>query len=176
MPPQAARPWVLTGQRHVRQGRFSQAMRAWEELMALQPQTFGLMAMDYAKAAQQAGEVDAACERLRAHLASWPSVAALQALNLLDGTPDTKRQRLTEQLRAEPSLTGAQALLRERLHDHQPLKVDELDALQQAITVGAKPLQRYRCAACGFETQHYFWQCPGCQGWDTYPPRRLEDQ
>ena len=26
----------------------------------------------------------------------------------------------------------------------------------------AKPLQRYRCAACGFEAQHYFWQCPGC--------------
>ena len=37
-----------------------------------------------------------------------------------------------------------------------------------------KPLQRYRCAACGFEAHHYFWQCPGCQGWDTYPPRRME--
>jgi lipopolysaccharide biosynthesis regulator YciM len=38
----------------------------------------------------------------------------------------------------------------------------------------ARPLQRYRCAACGFEAHHYFWQCPGCQGWDTYPPRLLE--
>ena len=34
---------------------------------------------------------------------------------------------------------------------------------------------RYRCAACGFEAEHYFWQCPGCLGWDTYPPQRLED-
>ncbi len=46
--------------------------------------------------------------------------------------------------------------------------------LLQAVQHGARPLQRYRCAACGFEAQHYFWQCPGCQGWDTYPPRRLE--
>ena len=29
--------------------------------------------------------------------------------------------------------------------------------------------------ACGFEAQHYFWQCPGCQNWDSYPPQRLED-
>ena len=36
-------------------------------------------------------------------------------------------------------------------------------------------LHRYRCAACGFEAEHYFWQCPGCLGWDTYPPQRLED-
>ena len=38
------------------------------------------------------------------------------------------------------------------------------------------PLQRYRCAACGFEAQRYFWQCPGCLSWDTFPPQRLEDQ
>jgi lipopolysaccharide biosynthesis regulator YciM len=37
-------------------------------------------------------------------------------------------------------------------------------------------LQRYRCAACGFEARHWFWQCPGCLSWDSYPPRRLEEQ
>ena len=46
--------------------------------------------------------------------------------------------------------------------------------LQQVVAAAARPLQRYRCAACGFEAHHYFWQCPGCQGWDTYPPQRME--
>ena len=32
-----------------------------------------------------------------------------------------------------------------------------------------------RLAACGFEVQQYFWQCPGCLAWDSYPPRRVED-
>jgi lipopolysaccharide assembly protein B len=40
----------------------------------------------------------------------------------------------------------------------------------------AAPLARYRCAACGFEAQRWFWQCPGCLGWDTFPPLRIEDQ
>ena len=32
-----------------------------------------------------------------------------------------------------------------------------------------------RCAACGFEAKDHFWQCPGCQAWDSYPPRRVEE-
>ena len=44
-----------------------------------------------------------------------------------------------------------------------------------AVERAAKPLQRYRCAACGFEAQHYFWQCPGCLNWDSYPPQRVEE-
>jgi lipopolysaccharide biosynthesis regulator YciM len=35
-------------------------------------------------------------------------------------------------------------------------------------------MQRYRCAACGFEAQHYYWQCPGCLTWDSYPTQRLD--
>jgi lipopolysaccharide biosynthesis regulator YciM len=42
------------------------------------------------------------------------------------------------------------------------------------VARAAKPLQRYRCAACGFEAQHYFWQCPGCLSWDSYPPQRVD--
>jgi hypothetical protein len=34
---------------------------------------------------------------------------------------------------------------------------------------------RYRCAACGFEAKQHFWQCPGCQAWDSYPARRVEE-
>src|SRR5664280_204760 len=47
--------------------------------------------------------------------------------------------------------------------------------VRDTVRRAARPLHRYRCAACGFEAEHYFWQCPGCLGWDTYPPRRLED-
>jgi lipopolysaccharide assembly protein B len=44
-------------------------------------------------------------------------------------------------------------------------------ALEQACG----PLKRYRCAACGFEARQHFWQCPGCQAWDSYPARRVEE-
>ena len=44
-----------------------------------------------------------------------------------------------------------------------------------SVAQAAKPLQRYRCAACGFEAANYFWQCPGCLNWDSYPAQRLEE-
>ena len=55
------------------------------------------------------------------------------------------------------------------------LGATEAGAVRDAVRRAARPLHRYRCAACGFEAEHYFWQCPGCLGWDTYPPQRLED-
>jgi len=103
-------------------------------------------------------------------------VDVLLALNALQPDPDQRRQALMAHIARQPSLSAAQGLIRERLLTHKPLEEPEIERMQQALTTAAKPLQRYRCAACGFESQHYFWQCPGCQGWDTYPPRRLEDQ
>jgi lipopolysaccharide biosynthesis regulator YciM len=47
-------------------------------------------------------------------------------------------------------------------------------ALRAAVERSVRPLQRYRCAACGFEAQGHFWQCPGCGSWDSYPPQRID--
>lgn len=174
--PQAARPLVIQGQRLLRQGQHVDALRAWDELMALQPLGFALVAMEYAQAAQACGESASALVKLEGLYAQAPSVEVLNAVNLLQPEERLRRQRLIEHLRTQPSLSAAQGLIRERLTSHVPLDESEIEGLQKALNTAARPLQRYRCAACGFESQHYFWQCPGCQGWDTYPPRRLEDQ
>jgi lipopolysaccharide biosynthesis regulator YciM len=47
--------------------------------------------------------------------------------------------------------------------------------VQKALEQATRPLARYRCAACGFEAKEHFWHCPGCQTWDSYPPRRVEE-
>jgi lipopolysaccharide biosynthesis regulator YciM len=174
--PQAARPLVIMGQRFARQNEPAQAMQAWDELMVLQPQTFSLIAMDYAKAAQACGAQSTALTKLDALYTQVPSIDILNAWNVLQPDAQLRRQRLIAHVTAQPSLSAAQGLIRERLTTDQPLDKPEIEKLQTAMATAAKPLQRYRCAACGFESQHYFWQCPGCQGWDTYPPRRLEDQ
>jgi len=174
--PQAARPLVIIGQRWVRQGEPAKALQAWDELMALQPQSFSLIAMDYAKAAQACGASEEALKKLDALYAQVPSIDILNAWNTMQPDAQLRRQRLIAHITTQPSLSAAQGLIRERLTTDQPLDKPEIEKLQTAMATAAKPLQRYRCAACGFEGQHYFWQCPGCQGWDTYPPRRLEDQ
>jgi lipopolysaccharide biosynthesis regulator YciM len=174
--PQAARPLVLEGQRHAHRGQPAEALAFWDELMALQPQAFTLVAADYAKAAQQCDRADGARHKLQALYAQYPSVDVLQAINSLQSDSAERRTRLLSHLQHQPSLSAAQGLIRERLATGVSLSNQEIESLQQALHTASKPMQRYRCAACGFEGQHYFWQCPGCQGWDTYPPRRLEDQ
>jgi lipopolysaccharide biosynthesis regulator YciM len=99
----------------------------------------------------------------------------LAAIATLDPAPAAQRARVLTHLQELPTLSAAQELLRQMTTESFALDANEAQSLRTAIGRAAKPLQRYRCAACGFEAQHYFWQCPGCLSWDSYPPQRLED-
>jgi lipopolysaccharide biosynthesis regulator YciM len=170
--PHAARPLVLQGQRALRQGRAEGAFFAWDELRRHNPAAFLLVASDYAKAAQACGRDEAALEVLRGLQERQPSMDLLRAVALLDADPVHQQQRLAAQLAHQPSLSAAQAALQAPPTEWTG---PTLDGVRQAVAKAAKPQQRYRCAACGFEAQHYFWQCPGCLSWDSYPPVRLEE-
>ena len=174
--PQAARPIVLAGQRLARQGRPREVLALWSDMLAPQPALFNLVASEFAECAIASSERAAAMKRLAALYQRAPTMDLLNAINLLDPDPAARRERLIAHLAAQPALSAAQALLRQQAESGTPLGPLAASRLSDAIAHAAKPLQRYRCAACGFEAQHYFWQCPGCLGWDTYPPQRLEDQ
>jgi lipopolysaccharide biosynthesis regulator YciM len=171
--PLAARPLVLAGQRALERGDATLALQVWSGLMSVQPAAFNLVARDYATAAVAAGEAGSARERLLSMYRRQPTLDLLDAIANLEPDAASRRPRLLAHLRAHPSLSAAQALLQEG--GVAVLGDVEATALRDAVQRAARPLHRYRCAACGFEAEHYFWQCPGCLGWDTYPPQRLED-
>ncbi len=174
--PQAARPIVLAGQRLARQGRHREVLELWgERLIAAQPQAFNLVAADYARCALAGGERERALQQLLALYRRAPSTDLLRAATLLDADVAAQRARALEHLKLQPTLSAAQELLRHHDGGAAPLDAGELAGVEQAISRAARPLQRYRCAACGFEAQQHFWQCPGCLNWDTYPPLRVEE-
>lgn len=170
--PQAPRPLILAGQRSQARGDHRAALQAWAELLTSHPVAFNLVARDYAESAIALGEQAAAIERLEAQYRRSPSTDLLAALTRLDSDAERRHRRLLSHLQQHPSLAAAHSLLQA-----DTVTPDSEAALvREAVARAAKPLQRYRCAACAFEAQHYFWQCPGCLSWDTYPPMRLEDQ
>jgi lipopolysaccharide biosynthesis regulator YciM len=171
--PAAIRPLVLAGQRAARRGDHAELISLWGALMAAHPAAFSLVAREYAQSALALGDGAAALERLQLLYARTPTLDLLDAMALLDPDPQRRRTRLAAHLNEHPTLSAAQQLL--QLSDHQALEPAETQRLTEAVGRAARPLHRYRCAACGFEAQHYFWQCPGCLGWETYPPQRLED-
>ena len=134
------------------------------------PGAFLLVAADYAAAARASGATDAARAALEAALVQLPAVEVLKALGQLDDEPH-RVARLLAHLQQHPTLSAALLLL-DVPAEQWP--AEAWTALRQAVQRAAKPLQRYRCAACGFEAQHYFWQCPGCLSWDSYPPQRID--
>jgi lipopolysaccharide biosynthesis regulator YciM len=171
--PQAARPLVLSVQRARRRGDHAAVIRWGETLLASHPAAFNLVARDYAESAVEAGQAPMAVARLQAAYRATPSTDLLAGLAIADPDRQHQRARATEHLRLHPSLGGAQALLATTVDE--PLDDGQRAALREAITQAARPLQRYRCVACAFEGPHHFWQCPGCLGWDTYPPQRVEE-
>jgi lipopolysaccharide biosynthesis regulator YciM len=170
--PQAARAHVLGGQMLARQGQPAAAMAAFAELLVVNPAAFSLVASDYAEAAQAAGCPEQALPLLTAQYQRAPSMQLLQAIARLEPASGLQRQRLTRHLRVQPSLSAARELLTQ---SQNLLSAEEAPLVNAAIDLALRPLQRYRCAACGFEAQHYFWQCPGCLTWDSYPPRHVEE-
>ena len=169
--PRAVRPMLLTGQRLARAGGHAAALQQWDQMLAQQPQAWPLVAMDYARSALACADCSSAFDRLQAAYEAEPDIDLLLARIELEGAAGQHERLLLDHLQRQPSLSAVAKVL-----ELPPVQWDEAtpQQLRQVVAAAARPLQRYRCAACGFEAHHYFWQCPGCQGWDTYPPRRME--
>nr|HET7859727.1 lipopolysaccharide assembly protein LapB [Caldimonas sp.] len=177
--PGDARPLVVSGEHAAARGDALAALRWWNMLMAVRPAAFNLVAKRYAALARSAGD-GGALARLQALYDKEPTLDLLEAIAALEPDAQGRRERLLGHLREHPTLAAANALLAapaaEASNAGTTLGSVETTAIRDAVRRAARPLHRYRCAACGFEAEHYFWQCPGCLGWDTYPPQRLEDQ
>ena len=173
--PQSARPSVLAGRRAQLAGDHEAALKEWRSLLASNPAAFGLVALEFAQSAVAAHDEAQALHELQAQHAKSPSLDMLAALAALDPDASAQRQRAVDQLTLQPSLSAARELLHLKMAQIGQTEDAEWLRIEAVIAQAAKPLQRYRCAACGFEAQRYFWQCPGCLNWDTYPPQRLED-
>ena len=172
--PQSARAYVLIGRMQARLGKPAEAAATFAELLTQNPEAFQLVAGEYAQAAKTAGQEAQALLLLAGHFDRHSGMAVLLALAELEPDADVQRQRLVRLLRQHPTLTAARLLLKQSEVRAQ-LSEDEAGLISSALDRVARPLSRYRCAACGFEAAHYFWQCPGCLNWDTYPPRHVEE-
>lgn len=169
MAPTAPRPLLLQGHWALQSGDALQALAHFETLQTAAPESFNLAAADYARAALAANQAQRATERLQTQYAHSPSLALVLALNLL--TPDGQSDRLATHVARQPgSLDGARRLLA-----LQGGTGPAIATIQTALDQAVKPRNRYRCAACGFESGHYFWQCPGCLSWDSFPPHPVEE-
>ncbi|MGE0350006.1 lipopolysaccharide assembly protein LapB [Hydrogenophaga sp.] len=169
--PQLARGWMALSALRAKAGDPSGALDALLRLNQHAPQNLPLAARALADLSQQTDRQAEALRLLQASHARAPSIDVTEALASLDANPAAARARYMDHLALEPSLVITSLWMA-----GETLSSDDAKArVQAALDTASAPLRRYRCAACGFEARQHFWQCPGCQTWDSYPARRVEE-
>jgi len=175
--PQATRPRVQFAALQRTQSRHPQALQTLVELVERMPSAAPLVAVSLAQSALACGDGPRILKLLQSLEQQTPALDVTEAIVTLESAAHTGgdvqqgRRGYIRHLQKEPSLiAAARWMTGEKLeHDeHRPL-------VQRALDHAARPLSRYRCAACGFEVKDHFWQCPGCLNWDSISPRRVEE-
>ncbi|MBK6294796.1 MAG: lipopolysaccharide assembly protein LapB [Rhodoferax sp.] len=151
------------------------AYSVFSQTLEAVPTAAPLLAASMAKAALACDATTQASAQLQASYDQSPSLDVLDAIvaletNKVTATP-SGRDWYVRHLEREPSLIAAAKWIEGEKLEHEQFH----PLVQKALDHAVKPLLRYRCAACGFEAKQHFWQCPGCQTWDSYPPKRVEE-
>lgn len=169
--PTSPRPLIEQAKLENQLGRPAQAFTTLSALESNAPQAMPLAAGLLAKVGAQSGQAQAALDILQRNYAAAPSVDVVEAIITLDSDTRSAREWYVRHLEGQPSLLAATRWIAgERFENEQPHGL-----VQRALDQATKPLMRYRCAACGFEATQHFWHCPGCQAWDSYSARRIEE-
>jgi len=173
--PQSPRPRMDLASLQRQQGMHQEACTTLAEAMHQAPTAIPLIAPLLAASAIAAHSIEPALALMKSCYEQSPCIDVLDAIVSLEAANGdaalTARQWYARHLEKEPSLVAAAKWIAGEKLEHEQFHPQVQRALDHAV----KPLTRYRCAACGFEAKRHFWQCPGCQAWDSYPALRVEE-
>jgi len=144
----------------------------------------GLVAESLLANYRSAGQAAEGLAVLRQQYTEYPSLdlfnAIFRELRAQQG-PELAWTFAREALRHHPSLLGLDRLLEAELatpgeaQQVGAVPGADLTLLRSLIHKHTQRLDRYACRTCGFQARGFYWQCPGCNAWETYAPRRLEE-
>jgi lipopolysaccharide biosynthesis regulator YciM len=174
----SVRATMLLGDVHLAQGDVEGAIALWKRVEQQSVPHVALVAGRLMDGYRRVGRPQEGVNLLRSYLAEASSIdlvdVVFKAVIELDGV-DAAKQLVIDELRRNPTLLGLDKLLEARLMDAPAHIWEELSMVKNLIHGYTAKLARYQCSHCGFKARQYYWQCPGCSRWETYPPRRTEE-
>jgi lipopolysaccharide biosynthesis regulator YciM len=174
-----ARANILLGDTEMGQGRPQAAIEYWKSLESQNPAYISLVAEKLLAAYRSLGRDDEGLQLLRGYLANNPSLDLLNVIfqGELDRHGADHAYRLVrDELARNPTLLGLDKLLEAQLLEAPAERRHELQLIKNLVHQHTRSLALYRCESCGFKARQFYWHCPACNGWETYPPRRTEER
>lgn len=169
---------LLQGDLYAQEGDHQAAIAAWQQIEAQNPAYLALVAQRLLAAYRATERRDDGLRLLQGYLANYHSLDLLDVVFQLvlegDG-PEAAYTLVRDELRRNPTLLGFDKLLEARLFTASPEIRADIDLAKGIVQGYTRRLARYRCDNCGFKARQFYWRCPACGGWETYPPKRTEE-
>lgn len=172
------RATILTGDVHHANGDTEKAVLTWRRVEQQSVPHVALVAQRLMDGYRKLERPNEGLNLLKNYLAEAPSIDLLEVVFKATVELDTVQaanQLVSNELRRTPTLLGLDKLLDARLMDAPPELRPELSMVKSLVHGYAQKLARYQCSHCGFKARQFYWHCPGCSRWETYPPRRTEE-
>jgi lipopolysaccharide biosynthesis regulator YciM len=169
---------VVLGDLYAAAGDNARAIEAWKQIEQQQPAYLALVAQRLLEGYRALSRAEEGLTLLRGYLEAYPSLDLLDVAfqSTLDVKGPEEAYRLVkEELRRHPTLLGLDRLLEAQILVAPTERRPDLDLIRNLIHGHTRRLARYSCENCGFKARQFYWNCPACGGWETYPPKRAEE-
>lgn len=173
-----ARAIMLQGDIALKEGNAQAAIEHWKRIEQQNPVYLALVAGKLMEAYRQLGQEALGVQLLRSYLEEYSSLDLLDAVfqaELANGTAAGAYTLVRDELRRNPTLQGLDKMLEAQILTASPESRSDLELMKNLIHNHTRRVARYRCDNCGFKARQFYWRCPACGGWETYPPKRTEE-
>ena len=174
----SVRATILTGDALVALGKPEEALATWRRVEKQSISHTVLVAQRLMEGFQSVGRPQEGISLLKSYLSETASIDLLEVLYkavLKQEGVEAANTLVHDELRRTPTLLGLDKLLEAQLLVVPPEIREDLSFVRNLVQRYASRLSRYQCSHCGFEARQFYWQCPGCHQWETYPPKRVEE-
>ena len=172
------RATLLLGELALAEGDTASAIDAWQRVEQQNPEYLSLVATKLIEAFRKEGREEQGILLLRSWFKAHPSLDLLDAVfdsELQGGGAEAAYQLVRDELRRNPTLLGLDKLLEAQIIVAPAERRPDLELIKNLIHNHTRRVARYRCDNCGFKARQFYWRCPACGGWESYPPKRTEE-
>jgi lipopolysaccharide biosynthesis regulator YciM len=173
-----ARAMLLLGDLEAKVGADETALTHWKRIEQYSPEYVALVAERVMEACRRLGRKADGMHLLYGWLERYPSVDLLEILlraELEETHVEAAYQLVRNEMRRNPTLLGLEKFLEAQILVSPVAHRADLELVKNLIHTHTRRVARYRCNVCGFKARQFYWRCPGCGGWETYPPKRSEE-
>jgi lipopolysaccharide assembly protein B len=179
--PNHARALILQGDYLMAMDRPIQAIEAWSVIASAHPAYMHLLADRWMLAHTAINKADEGLDRLCDLLKTQATGELLDIVHkhlMKIRGPQAANAMLSDVMQHSPTLIALSKMAETRLALEEgsasPERLLELQSILNLLRQRTTTLARYTCGNCGFRARRFYWQCPGCNHWEAYSPRRSE--